>query len=63
MKVSRIFTRDVGTESKYWRGILELPVLIEEVLADKTTIGFNTSREFETSLIDWWSSFIVDSYL
>ncbi|MDD2205901.1 MAG: hypothetical protein WCQ97_00820 [Aminobacterium sp.] len=62
MYVCRILDRDKKALTTYWEGVLELPNLIEEVLADRL-LKDNNIEEYEASLPDWWGTFIGENYL
>ncbi len=56
---AKVFSSNKMDSVLYWNGILDLPLLEEESLAD-TMILSPDIWDFETSLEDWWSEFISD---
>jgi esterase/lipase superfamily enzyme len=59
---AKVFERNSYDDVVYWSGVLDLPELVEEVLADDV-LFVEDPREFETYLGEWWDSFISDFYV
>ena len=59
MAGTKIYERNSAEDEIYWKGILELPELTEEVIASDFHSAGDTG-EFEGCLADWWPEFISD---
>ena len=62
MADAKFFERNTYEDAVYWAGVLALPELMEEELADDV-YSVEDPREFETYLDEWWEDFVSDFYL
>ncbi len=59
MAGTKIYERNSAEDEIYWKGILDLPELTEEVIVSDFHSAGDTG-EFEGCLADWWPEFISD---
>ena len=59
MAGTKVYERNTAEDDVYWKGILDLPELTEEVIASDFHSSEDT-REFEGCLDEWWPEFISD---
>lgn len=59
MGTVRVFGRDYDKDELAWMGILDLPELVDEAIAEEY-LSADDPRDFEATLDQWWSEFICD---
>ncbi len=59
MAGTKVYERNTAEDDVYWKGILDLPELAEEVIASDFYSAEKTG-EFEGCLGEWWPEFISD---
>ena len=62
MPEAKVFERNTYEDVTYWPGVLNLPELMEEAMAEDVLFA-EDPREFETYLDEWWEEFVSDFYL
>ncbi|NLB83510.1 MAG: hypothetical protein GX791_04615 [Synergistaceae bacterium] len=59
MAGTKVYERNTAEDHVYWKGILDLPELTEEVFS--SSFHFTDDRgDFEACLEEWWPEFISD---
>ncbi len=59
MEKTRVFERNTFGDEFLWTGVLDLPVLVDETIAD-VQMAADEPEDFETNLDQWWPEFISD---
>ena len=59
MEKTRVFERNTFGDEFLWTGVLDLPVLVDETIAD-VQMAADEPEDFETILDQWWPDFISD---
>lgn len=59
MAGTKIFERNTAEDDVYWKGILDLSGLAEDVIASDFHSAENND-DFEGCLEEWWPEFISD---
>jgi hypothetical protein len=59
MQGAKVFERNTFEDEYVWMGVLDLPSLIEEAIADDF-LSTGDPRDFEANLDQWWPDFISD---
>jgi hypothetical protein len=62
MAGAKVFERNPYEDVVYWPGVIALPELMEEAMADDLLFA-DDPMEFETYLGEWWEGFVSDFYL
>ncbi len=59
MEESRVFERNTLGDEIMWMGIIDLPLLVDEAIAEEQ-LTVDEPEDFETNLDQWWPEFISD---
>ena len=59
MEESRVFERNTLGGEIMWMGIIDLPLLVDEAIAEEQ-LTVDEPEDFETNLDQWWPEFISD---
>ncbi len=58
----KVFERNIYEDEEYWSGVLYLPELMEEEMAEEVLYD-DLFVEFENCIEEWWESFVSSDYL
>lgn len=58
----KVFERNIYEDEEYWSGVLYLPELMEEEMAEEV-LSDDLFVEFENCIEEWWESFVSSDYL
>ena len=59
MAAKKVYERNTAEDDVYWKGILDLSELAEDVIASDFHFAEN-NNDFEGCLEEWWPEFISD---
>ncbi|MGI6784416.1 MAG: hypothetical protein ACOX5A_09365 [Aminivibrio sp.] len=59
MEEPRVFERNTFGDEFVWAGVIDLPLLVDETIADEQ-LTEDEPEDFETNLDQWWPEFISD---